>query len=160
MLTSRKALKSLACLQQTKAGGDFAQKLQNIRGGDLNGSKEQLMSEMSVPSVGKQQPPSVKDMGGKSAANYSGKNSDLSTMEASSSDAASSVAATSTTHCSGNGLGGKPALVSSPSQQQLPNSSVVKRAVRQEMDMTSSFTPSRHNSVSSVANTPAEVSSN
>ncbi|XP_065885068.1 CREB-binding protein-like isoform X2 [Dysidea avara] len=142
---------------ETKAGGDFAQKLQNIRGGDLNGSKEQLMSEMSVPSVGKQQPPSVKDMGGKSAANYSGKNSDLSTMEASSSDAASSVAATSTTHCSGNGLGGKPALVSSPSQQQLPNSSVVKRAVRQEMDMTSSFTPSRHNSVSSVANTPAEV---
>ena len=110
-----------------------------------------------MPSVGKQQPPSVKDAGGKSSANFSGKNSDLSTMEASSSDTTSSMAATSTTH--GNGLGGKPASASSPSQQ-LPSSSMVKREVKQEMDTTSSsFTPSRHNSVSSVANTPAEVSS-
>jgi len=149
----RKVL-SFACLQQPKAGGDYAQKLQM----DINGSKEQL----SVPSVGKQQqqqPPPVKDIGSKPSANFSGKNSDLSTMEASSSDTASSMAATSTTHCSGNGLGGKPSSVSSPSQQLPSSSSMVKREVKQEMD-TSSFTPSRHNSVSSVANTPAEVSTN
>lgn len=126
-------------------------------GSDLYGSKEHLLdiSVPSVPSVGKQQPPSVKDTSGKSSANFPGKNSELSTMEATSSDAASSTAATSTTH--GNGLGGKPSSVSSPSQH-LPSSSIVKREIKQEMDTSSSFQPSRHNSVSSVANTPvAEV---
>ena len=97
--------------------------------------------------------------GGKPNSNFSGKNPELSAMEATSSDAVSSAAATSTTP----NQGGKPSSVSSPHQQPPLSASMMgKREIKQEIDGTPaapSFTPSRHNSISSVANTPAEVRS-
>ena len=130
-------------------------------GGDLFGSKEQLLDLGNSSTPGKQQPQSLKDMvtGGKPNSNFSGKNPDLAAMEATSSDAVSSAAATSTTP----NQGGKPSSVSSPHQQApLSASMMVKREIKQEIDGTPaapSFAPSRHNSISSVANTPAEVRS-
>ena len=128
-------------------------------GGDPFGSKEQLLELGNSSTPGKQQPQSLKDMvtGGKPNSNFSGKNPDLAAMEATSSDAVSSAAATSTTP----NQGGKPLSVSSP-HQQAPLSASIKREIKQEIDGTPaapSFTPSRHNSISSVANTPAEVRS-
>ena len=113
------------------------------------------MASSSTP--GKQQ--SLKDMvtgGGKPSNSFSEKNLDLAANEASSSDTVSSAAATSTTP----NQGGKPSSVSSPHQQPMSASMMGKREVKLEMDGTPaapSFTPSRHNSISSVANTPAEV---
>ena len=130
-------------------------------GGDPFGSKEQLLELGNSSTPGKQQPPSLKDMvtGGKPNSNFSGKNPDLAAMEATSSDAASGAAATNTTPSQG----GKPLSVSSPHQQApLSASMMVKREIKQEIDGTPvapSFPPSRHNSISSVANTPAEVRS-
>jgi len=119
------------------------------------------MDSSSTP--GKQQSlqASLKDIVtsvGKPNSNFSGKNQDLPAMEASSSDAVNNVAATSTTP----NQGGKPSSVSSPHQQQQPMSAsmTVKHEVKQQIDGTPaapSFTPSWHNSISSFANTPAEV---
>ena len=113
------------------------------------------MASSSTP--GKQQ--LLKDIvtgDGKPSNSFSEKNPDLSANEASSSDAVSSAAATSTTL----NQGGKPSSVSSPHRQPMSASMMGKREVNQKMDgtpATPSFTPSRHNSISSVANTPAEV---
>ena len=114
------------------------------------------MGSSSTPC--KQQPQSLKDMviGGGEPSTFSEKSTDLSVVEASSSDAVSSAAATSTTPSQG----GKPSSVSSPHQQPMSASVMGKRQVKQEIDGTPaapSFTPSRHNSILSVANTPAEV---
>ena len=115
------------------------------------------MGSSSTP--GKQQSQSLKDIvigGGKPSNSFSEKNPDLSSNEASSSDAVSSAAATSTTP----NQGGKPSSVSSPHQQPMSASLMGKHEVKQEIDGTPaapSFPPSRHNSISSVANTPAEV---
>ena len=121
------------------------------------------LGSSSTPGKQQSQQQTLKDMvtsGGKPNSNFSGKNPDLSAMEASSSDAVSSAAATSTTP----NQGGKPSSVSSPHQQQPMSASMMgKHEVKQEIDGTPvapSFTPSRHNSISSVANTPAEVRSN
>ena len=128
-------------------------------GGDLFGSKEHLMELGNSSTPGNQQ--SLKDMvSGKPSNNFSGKNPDMTAMEATSSDVVSSTAATSTTP----NPGGKPSSVSSPHQQAPMSASSMmgKREVKQEIDGTPaapSFTPSRHNSISSVANTPVEVRS-
>ena len=116
------------------------------------------MGSSSTPS--KQQSQSLKDIvtgGGKPSNSFSEKNPDLSANEASSSDAVSSAAATSTTP----NQGGKPSSVSSPHQQPMSASLMGKHEVKQEMidgtPAAPSFPPSRHNSISSVANTPSEV---
>ena len=114
------------------------------------------MGSSSTP--GKQQPQSLKDMviGGGKPSTFSEKSTDLSAVEASSSDAVSSTAATSIMPSQG----GKPSSVSSPHQQPMSASVMGKREVKQIIDGTPaapSFTPSWHNSISSVANTPAEV---
>ena len=114
------------------------------------------MGSSSIP--GKQQLQSLKDMviGGGKPSTFSEKSTDLSAMEASSSDAVSSAAATSTTPSQE----GKPSSVSSPHQQPMSASVMGKHEVKQEIDgipAAPSFTPSQHNSISSVANTLAEV---
>ena len=56
--------------------------------------------------------------------------------------------------------GGQPSSISSPHQQPMSASVMGKHKVKQEIDGTPaapSFTPSQHNSISSVANIPAEV---
>ena len=127
--------------------------------GDPFGSKEHLMDMGSSSTPGKQQPQSLKDMviGGRKPSTFSEKSTDLSAMEASSSDEVSSAAATSITPSQGR----KPSSVSSPHQQPMSVSVMGKHEVKQEIidgtPTAPSFTPSWHNSISSVANTPAEV---
>ena len=114
------------------------------------------MGSSSTP--GKQQLQSLKDMviGSGKPSTISEKSTNLSAMVVSSSDAVSSAAATGTMPSQG----GKPSSVSSPHQQPMSASVMGKREVKQEINgipAAPSFPPTRHNSVSSVANTPAEV---